>query len=457
MPLDRPTAPNVYGMLIVHRQPRSPIVRCLYIAVPWIIASVVAALAQDAPTDPQSRAMMSRPIVGHVTESTAMVWAATQESPEGLRLEYGGKGDPAAAPSVVDGIVNADADHSSVVFAVPDLTPETTYLYRVRWADEAADPFPKEAIDPWQAPSSDGRSGEFTTAPPMGTRGRFTVAVSSCMHSGKEPEQLSWRLMRSQQPSLHLLLGDVVYADTTDRNVLWDHHLRQRAVADFGNLLSTTPTYAMWDDHDYGPNDSDGTAAGKEDSLRAFGELWALPPLGTAATPGAFYRFQWGDVEFFMLDGRYHRSPDKAPNDDAKRMLGDEQFAWLLEGLTNSTATFKVLASGSTLRASGADGWRLYDFARNRLYGAIMDNGIDGVMYLSGDVHASLIEVHETGGYPLVEVISSGIANGAAHSFATLSFDTAAADPTARVRIIYGDGSVPEDHSFTLSEMSVGE
>jgi len=228
-------------------------------------------------------------------------------------------------------------------------------------------------------------------------------------------------------------------------------------VVDFANLLRTTPTYAMWDDHDYGPNNSDGTAAGKEDSLRAFGEVWALPPLGTTDTPGVFYRFQWGDVEFFMLDGRYHRSPDKAPNDDAKRMLGDEQFAWLVEGLKQSTATFKVLASGSTLQASGADGWRLYDFARNRLYGAIMDNAIDGVMYLSGDVHASYIEVHETGGYPLVEVISSGIANGATHSFATLSFDTATADPTVRVRIIYGDGSVPEDRSFGLSAMSVGE
>ena len=431
--------------------------RCLYIAVPWMIASAIAVLAQDAPADPQSRPMMSRPVVGHVTESTAMVWAATQESPQSLLLQYRVKSDRDATPSDVGGIVNADADHSSVVFAVPNLAPRTTYLYRVRWADEAADPFPDGEIDPWQAPSSDGRSGEFTTAPPMGTPSRFTVAVSSCMHSEKEPEQLSWRLMRSQQPSLHLLLGDVVYADTTDRNVLWDHHLRQRAVADFGNLLSTTPTYAMWDDHDYGPNDSDGTATGKEDSLRAFGELWALPPLGTADTPGAFYRFQWGDVEFFMLDGRYHRSPDKAPNDNAKRMLGDEQFAWLLEGLTNSRATFKVLASGSTLRASGADGWRLYDFARNRLYGAIMDNGINGVMYLSGDVHASLIEVHETGGYPLVEVISSGIANGATHSFATLSFDTEAADPTVHVRIIYGDGSVPEDRSFALSEMSAGE
>ena len=89
----------------------------------------------------------------------------------------------------------------------------------------------------------------------------------------------------------------------------------------------------MWDDHDYGPNDSDGTAAGKENSLVAFKELFANPGAGTSDTPGAFYRFSWGDVDFFMLDGRYHRSPDKAPNDDNKRMLGDAQFKWLADEL----------------------------------------------------------------------------------------------------------------------------
>jgi len=254
-----------------------------------------------------------------------------------------------------------------------------------------------------------------------------------------------------------LLLGDVVYADTTDHDTLWQHHLQQRAVKDFANVLRTMPNYPMWDDHDYGPNNSDGTEAGKEHSLRAFRGLWALPPTGTQDTPGAFYRFQWGDVEFFMLDGRYHRSPDKAENDGSKRMLGDAQFAWLMDGLRNSTATFKVLASGSTLQASGADGWRIYDFARNRLYNAISDSGIDGVLYLSGDVHASYIQVHDAPGYPLVEVISSGIANSSTKSFATLAFDTVADDPMVRVRIIYGDGSVQEDRAFQLSEMSVGD
>jgi alkaline phosphatase D len=422
------------------------------LSIACMLASAVIAYAQQETVAVE--ALKSPPVVGHVTDSTAMVWAATVE-PSALALHYRAKGDAGSAPLTAAASSSSAGAYTPVIFTLTGLNAGTTYVYRVVGAGEGADALADAKLDPWAGPASDASSGEFTTAPVDGQSGRFTIAVSSCMHSGKEPEQLSWRLMRSQQPSLHLLLGDVVYADTTDHDTLWEHHLQQRAVTDFANVLRTTPNYAMWDDHDYGPNDSDGTSAGKENSLRAFRELWALPPTGTKDTPGAFYSFQWGDVEFFMLDGRYHRSPDKAENDDNKRMLGDAQFEWLMAGLRNSTATFKVLASGSTLQASGADGWRIYDFARNRLYNAINESSIDGVLYLSGDVHASYIQVHEAPGYPLVEVISSGIANSGTKSFATLAFDTETDDPTVRIRIIYGDGSVQEDKVFALSAMTV--
>jgi hypothetical protein len=49
-----------------------------------------------------------------------------------------------------------------------------------------------------------------------------------------------------------------------------------------------------------------------------------------------------------------------------------------------------------------------------------MGNKIGGVMYLSGDIHRCMVDVRpasETGGYPLVEAISSGIASKT-HGFA---------------------------------------
>ena len=175
-------------------------------------------------------------------------------------------------------------------------------------------------------------------------------------------------------------------------------------------------------------------------------------------TPGAFFRFSWGDVDFFVLDSRYYRSPNKAKDDDKKRMLGDPQFEWLLNGLKNSKAKFKILASGSTLHYSTADGWRRYTFARRRLFDAIKMHKISGVVFFSGDIHKSLVWVHhesERAGYQIIEVISSGIANSKTLSFATVDFDTTAADPTMRVRIILGNGEVRDEKTWKLSQLEV--
>ena len=171
----------------------------------------------------------------------------------------------------------------------------------------------------------------------------------------------------------------------------------------------------------------------------------------------AFFKFSWGEVDFFVVDGRYHRSPDKTPDDAKKRMLGDAQFNWLLEGLKASRAKFKVIASGSTLDHSKGDGWRIYTFSRHRLFDSIKSNRINGVVYMSGDIHNSLVWQHPEStrvGYPLVEVISSGIANSGNLSFAAVDFDTTGNDPSMRVRIIMGNRKTATDRTWKLSEIS---
>ena len=287
------------------------------------------------------------------------------------------------------------------------------------------------------------------------TLAAFRLALTSCMKIGQP--QASWYLLLAQQPDIHLTVGDTHYADTTDPTVQWKHHVAYRRQKEFATVLRNVPTYAIWDDHDYGPNNSDGTEKGKERSLAGWKQIWANPTLGTSDTPGAFFKFSHGDVDFFMVDSRYHRSPDKFPNDDRKRMLGDAQFSWLLEGLRRSKARFKVIVSGSTLNHSKVDGWRIYTFSRHRLFDALKKHAISGVMYMSGDIHSSLVWEHhesERVGYPLVEVISSGVANSRTLSFATVDFDTTRQDPTARVRIVYGDGTIRADKTWKLSQLS---
>jgi alkaline phosphatase D len=376
------------------------------------------------------------PMVGHVTDTEATLWAYGGAGVDFSVLVWP-EGDPSG-----DQLLPMTADptrYYSATVTISGLSPSTTYRYRM-------------ASSGTLAPD---RGGQFRTAPIWGQPARFTMTLASCM-SIADPDQSSWNLVALINPAFQLLVGDQVYPDTPDHDIIWDHHVQYRTVPEFANVIANTPTYAMWDDHDYGQDDSDGTLAGKEDSLRAFQEVWANPPAIGATVEGAFYEFQWGDVDFFILDGRYHRSPNEAPNDDQKRMLGDEQFAWFEQRLLASTATFKVIASGSTLDLSAKDGWRIYDFSRERLFRTIMENGIEGVVYLTGDAHFSLIEEHppsRTGGYTLYEIISSGITRGEARSFAALTFDTTLPDPILRVRIVRGDAALIEDRTIYLSEL----
>ena len=309
--------------------------------------------------------------------------------------------------------------------------------------------------------SDPNRKGSFKTAPIEGKSSAFRLAITSCMKIGKP--QGSWGLLLAENPDLHITVGDTHYADTTDPTVQLRHHVAYRREKEFANVLRNVPIYAIWDDHDYGPNNSDGTAKGKEFSLAGWKQAWANPKLGTADTPGAFFKFSRGDVDFFVVDSRYHRSPNEDQDDEKKRMLGDAQFEWLINGLKNSKARFKMIISGSTLHHSKVDGWRIYTFSRHRLFDAIKENEISGAMYVSGDVHQSLVwEHHESDrvGYPMIEIVSSGISNGGGKekndlSFATIDFDTTVEDPTARVRIIYGSGKkVNTDKTWKLSQLT---
>ena len=383
------------------------------------------------------------PIVGHVDAQSARLWMFIPKnaSAEVTYWEDKPGATPKKAPLKPFENPAAASPGQPTTATLTGLTPNTPYHYEV-------------TINGQRNPAW---AGSFRSAAPAGQPGKFRMALTSCMKIGQP--QSSWYLLLAQQPDLHLTVGDTHYADTTDPTVQLQHHLRYRREPFHATVNRNVPTYAIWDDHDYGPNNSDGTEEGKEGSLAGWQQFWANPPTGLHDVPGAFFKFSRGEVDFFIVDGRFHRSPDKDPDDDKKRMLGDAQFSWLLEGLKNSKAKFKVIASGSVLDHSKGDGWKIYTFSRHRLFDSIKEHQIPGVLYMSGDLHKSFVwEHHESDrvGYPFIEVVSSGIANSKTLSFATIDFDTTTPDPTTRVRIIHGDGTVQDDRTWKLSQLSHG-
>lgn len=367
----------------------------------------------------------------------------------------------------------SDARESATVEAGPDndftvrvpldgLTPDTTYYYRPYVAGKPAKYMAE--LPPFQ----------FRTAP--AGPARFRIGFGSCARWQEFPRQPIWRALERWEPDLFFWLGDNIYADTLDPGIMSDLYKIQRAVPEYQAFGNRVPQLAIWDDHDYGLNNHDRESPMREASLRLFQRYWANPAYGTADTPGVFFRYNYGGVDCFFLDNRYHRSPNKQPDGPDKTMLGAGQKAWLKAGLKNSDAPFKLLIIGGGWShnpdAFGEDNWTSYRHERDELFDFIRDEDIGGVILMSGDVHraeANCIPRSEQGGYDMFEFVSSGLAQDTpipesievpeirlrepytgGHNAGIIDVDMTADDPVVRFTAINITGQAVWDHPIEL-------
>src|SRR6185503_11512710 len=104
--------------------------------------------------------------------------------------------------------------------------------------------------------------------------------------------------------------------------------------------------------------------------------------------PGIYCRFSVGTVDFFLLDGRYHRSPNKDTNLLKKTMLGPAQLQWLKRELITSTAPVKIIVSGSEFQSNGTvDSWASFKRERDEVLEYLHHAELTGVLLISGDRH----------------------------------------------------------------------
>ncbi|MBM4381522.1 MAG: alkaline phosphatase D family protein, partial [Deltaproteobacteria bacterium] len=182
------------------------------------------------------------------------------------------------------------------------------------------------------------------------------------------------------------------------------------------------------------------------------------------------------DAEFFLLDDRYHRAAATASTGS---ILGTDQTAWLVSALKASTATFKFVACGSLFGPGATESWHNErPTALTALHAAIKNNKVQGVVFLSGDIHKSLFQTHlkaTTGGYDIPELVSSPLANAqtgqtctagpAGYSrracekdgdYATeVEVDTTLADPQFTARLLDVNGAVRSTWTVKRSQLEV--
>lgn len=362
------------------------------------------------------------PMIGAPSATHLTVWArATGALP--VQVEY--SRDRLFNDTKLTTAVVATAENDFIVaMRIEGLEPNTRYYYRV---------IVDGVVDKYQPTPYSTRTA------PVGAAD-FRVAFGSCARFTWDREQRIFDGVVSQAPDLFFWLGDNVYADTEAPEMIADELKRQRNVERMQPLIRSVPQLAIWDDHDFGYNNSDGTSPGKQKSLAVFRRYWPNPAAGLPATPGVFFDYSYGGVDFIFLDGRYYRDPNSATDGGRKTFLGAAQLAWLKERLLASQAPFKVLVSGSGWSsADGPEGdtWSAFLKERNALFDFIRDRGIGGVVLLSGDSHVgelNCIPRSEAGGYDLYDLVSSPLANGMSDSWVKQK-------PEARLRNVYTKGA----------------
>lgn len=214
------------------------------------------------------------------------------------------------------------------------------------------------------------------------------------------------------EADFNLWIGDYLYylpkhyksENRMARHWVWKR--KRRLIAKFAESM---PQYSIWDDHEFGWNDADSSFPYREHALNLFTKYWANPAYGTAETPGCFFKFDYLDSEFFMLDDRYYRTQ---PTDKNPSMLGKGQLAWFKENLKQSKAVFKFIAIGSQVfnQVSTHECYWQFTEELDAIMKFIKDEKIEGVIFLTGDRHHSeLMKTDVRDGYPVYEFTCSGI------------------------------------------------
>ena len=93
------------------------------------------------------------------------------------------------------------------------------------------------------------------------------------------------------------LINTILSQNTNDLN----RDRAYRALPELRRLWRATSHIAVWDDHDYGPNDGDASFVMKGAALEVFRRYWPNPTYGLPDVPGTFGWMHLGDVDFFLL------------------------------------------------------------------------------------------------------------------------------------------------------------
>jgi len=361
----------------------------------------------------QKELLQSGPMVGYSTMKEVLLWAQTKKEAK-VHFEYWNKKNPNKKYKTDQVVTSKDKAFIARILA-DELEPTNEYGYALYINNKRVDRpynlgFESQPLWLWR---TDAPDYSFTS-------GSGTYISEAIYDRPGKPFGGDYQIFEDiykKEPNFMLWLGDNIYLREVDWNsntgILY-RNTHTRSLPEMQPMLGSMHHYAIWDDHDFGPNDSDRSYHLKRKTEDAFKLFFTNP--NYIFDEGTTGFFQWADSEFFLLDNRSWRTPNKRRDLGTHEILGDKQIEWLIDALVNSYAPFKFVVMGGQFLNPLERHEKYANFApeeRLKIIKAIKKLKISGVIFITGDVHhTELSKLDMENGYPLYDLTVSPLTSG---------------------------------------------
>lgn len=319
------------------------------------------------------------------------------------------------------------------------------------------------------------------------------IAFGSCAYEKQSQPILD--LVVKHKPDLFIYLGDNIYGDTYDMIELQAKYDSLASKPEFQRLKKNTRLLAIWDDHDYGWNDSGKEYLFKKESKEIFLNFFDEPQHSERRKHEGIYTsyiFETNGkkLQIILLDNRTFRSGlrnyrgelnnkpeffyplDYYPHQiEDSLLLGEEQWKWL-EGELRKPADIRIIGSGTQFGISfnGYEAWANFPHEQKRMLELIKKTKANGVFFITGDVHyAEISKLQYEGLYPIYDFTSSGITSTwhfatpntnriegpvMDNHFGLITIDWNTNNPTIKMEVFDKSNNQRMEYSVSLNEIS---
>lgn len=419
-----------------------------------------------------SQTITAGPIVGAVTDTSAKILFLINDTTPYLAVSLRDNNDKYR--TTITTILVPDK-RCEYLFTLTGLKSSTTYSYTYFISRYNNDTLIDSILFP-------DKNLSFKTFPSPNTTSNFTFTFGSCSENFRDDSVFIE--MQKHHPDLFLQLGDWTYPDhayypgfPTQNNHRFfianpeqvnESFLIRYNLPNMKKLLSSTAVDYVFDDEDGIWDDFskhsycdlqliNGKTVMKEipfpdslrDNLLTSYHTYFPGYVNREQPKEAYHSFVYGNTEVFFLDTRSTRSPNSEVFHQNKKgvwkfkatashqILDSTQLNWLLNGLKNSKADWKVIVSGTSFNkdykkildicllkaaqnrylpnkltgiyvaAAMSAMWFSFPATQGKLINFCHDNKIKNVFVCSGDVHTSSIDDGKHSGFP--EIVSANL------------------------------------------------